>query len=253
MSQCLAIDLPAPAPLPWRLGPAAGVSVAVLLALSSSDACAAELGSLATSVGLFAALATLFVIKGWPAQLPATALSTATGLLLVAGGAAWLWRARAATRIVRFAGPAPSNPGTKFRAPIRAGLPAPITLPAGFDRAPLLAALRLHFVQLQAAWDRGELRALRALTTPGMLDELCREWPGGSTRPESNRTDVVTLHAELLGFEELAGAFLVSVEFSGLIRESSEQGAAPFRELWMLAKSKHDDSGWRLARQQALL
>jgi hypothetical protein len=68
-----------------------------------------------------------------------------------------------------------------------------------------------------------------------------------------SRTDVITLHATLLDVEELGAAWLASVEFSGLIRESAEQGAVPFRELWMLAAAKDGAPSWRLARQQALL
>jgi predicted lipid-binding transport protein (Tim44 family) len=68
----------------------------------------------------------------------------------------------------------------------------------------------------------------------------------------ASRTDVVTLHAELLDIEELGAAWLASVEFSGLIRESAERGAVPFRELWMLAATKEGAPSWRLARQQAL-
>ena len=33
----------------------------------------------------------------------------------------------------------------------------------------------------------------------------------------------------------------------------AEQGAVPFRELWMLAAAKDGAPSWRLARQQALL
>ena len=50
-----------------------------------------------------------------------------------------------------------------------------------------------------------------------------------------------------------SAAWLASVEFSGLIRESAEKGAVPFRELWMLAAAKDGAPSWRLARQQALL
>ena len=134
---------------------------------------------------------------------------------------------------------------------------ADITLPPGLALAPLLHELRARFVLLQAAWDAGDVSALRALVTTPMLDQLCElcepceAWPGGSAG--GNRTDVVTLHAELLGFEELGDSQLVTVEFSGLIRESDQQGAAPFRELWMLARPRHGGRGWKLARQQALL
>ena len=106
-------------------------------------------------------------------------------------------------------------------------------------------------MRLQAAWDAGDIATLQSLTTPGMLEELLHVLTarGGA----GCRTDVITLHAELLGLEELGAAYLASVEFSGLIRESAERGAVPFRELWMLACMKDGAPSWRLARQQSLL
>jgi len=128
-----------------------------------------------------------------------------------------------------------------------------IVLPAGFEREALLADLRAHFVRLQHAWDHAETATLRTLTTPEMLDELCLELPGCTEGGRTTRTEVVTLRAELLGFESLAAVYVASVEFSGLLRESAETGAVPFRELWLLTRSKHDAAAWRLARHQALL
>ncbi|MGZ8259861.1 MAG: Tim44 domain-containing protein [Caldimonas sp.] len=119
------------------------------------------------------------------------------------------------------------------------------------DGAEVLAAARTRFLGLQAAWDAGDLQALGLYTTPGMLQELLPVLTERSTG--ASRTDVVTLHAELLGVEEVGAAWLASVEFSGLIRESAEGGAVPFRELWMLAAAKDGAPSWRLARQQALL
>ena len=205
--------------VPRSLGMSFSVGVGVLFVLGCNEACAAALGSLTTSAGLFATLATLLLIQGWPAQLPGPALGTAGAMLLVALVAAWLWRARAMQRLAGFGGSsvpaAPACAGPQLSG--SAGPTATVALPSGVE-------LRLQFVRLQAAWDLREMQSLRALTTPEMLDELCFEWPDGGPPGASNRTDVVTLHAELLGFEDVAGTHLVSVEFSGLIRETAEQG-----------------------------
>jgi predicted lipid-binding transport protein (Tim44 family) len=127
-----------------------------------------------------------------------------------------------------------------------------VALPCGFERDALLAELRLHFVRLQEAWDLGAMPALQGLTTPEMLAEFCLELPG-CIGDVAGRTDVVTLQADLFAFEELGGTFVVSVEFSGLMRHAPGEVAAPFRELWMLMRSKDGASGWKLARHQALL
>jgi predicted lipid-binding transport protein (Tim44 family) len=114
----------------------------------------------------------------------------------------------------------------------------------------LLRLARLSFVQLQAAWDRADLQALGALTTGPLLadlrDQLAHRGPG------PNHTEVVALQARLLALEELHEAFVASVEFSGLIRERLDEGAEPFRELWLLANVKSAGRGWQLAQVQSL-
>ena len=120
----------------------------------------------------------------------------------------------------------------------------------GGDVDELLRLARLSFVQLQAAWNRGDLQVLGALTTGPLLadlrDQLAHRGPG------PNRTEVVSLEARLLGLEELHEAFVASVEFSGLIRERVDDGAEPFRELWLLANVKSAGRGWQLAQVQSL-
>jgi len=122
--------------------------------------------------------------------------------------------------------------------------------PANRDVEDFLRVARLSFVELQAAWDAADMRALAALTTEQLLAELQDQL--SERGPGPNRTEVLSLDARLLGIEELQEAFVASVEFSGLIRERLDDGAAPFRELWLLANMKAADRGWRLARVQAL-
>jgi predicted lipid-binding transport protein (Tim44 family) len=122
--------------------------------------------------------------------------------------------------------------------------------PANRDVEDFLRVARLSFVKLQAAWDAADVRALAELTTEQLLAELQDQL--SERGPGPNRTEVLSLDARLLGIEELQEAFVASVEFSGLIRERLDDGAAPFRELWLLANMKAADRGWRLARVQAL-
>jgi len=114
-----------------------------------------------------------------------------------------------------------------------------------------LRVARQSFVRLQAAWDAADWPALSALTTEALAAELRDQL--AARGPGPNRTEVLSLDARLLAIEELQEAFVASVEFSGLIREHADDGAAPFRELWMLAKLKSAAGrGWQLARVQAL-
>ena len=235
------------------------VSLALLVVLlaASNDASAAALGSLATSVGLLAALAAMIAIKGWSTHAASGALSTAGGVLALAVGAMLMWR------LLRDAGPS-SSALLPWRSvyPTRArrrggtGRPDPasrpaLNLPAGMDSAELSQALCRHFIDLQAAWDARDVDALAGLSTPQMFEELRAQLCEYGTCMD--RTEVRALDALLLGYEQRERLELVCVEFSGMMRESAERGVVPFRELWMLERSKQASSAWKLARQQTLL
>ena len=127
-------------------------------------------------------------------------------------------------------------------------------VPAGFDTEGFLKAAKANFVTLQAAWDRSDIPALRAMMTDTMLQEIQsqlaeRETHTGGT---ANMTDVVMVEAHLLGIEELPTEYMASVEFSGMIREDASVGPNPFREVWNMTKAKSGGNGWLVAGVQAL-
>ena len=128
------------------------------------------------------------------------------------------------------------------------------SLPPGFDAAVFLEASKAHFIQLQAAWDRADIPALRAMMTDDMLGQiqsqlLEREHQAGAVGQGS---EVVMLDAKLLGLEQQAGDYLASVEFSGLIRDAAAAGPNPFREVWSIIRSKSRAEGWLVAGVQAM-
>jgi predicted lipid-binding transport protein (Tim44 family) len=115
--------------------------------------------------------------------------------------------------------------------------------PEGFDEAGFLVTAKTHYTRLQQAWDSGNLVDLERFCTPDMFGELKAQI---AARDGVDKTDVVTLEAQLLGIDEVAGTYHASVEFSGLIREETFGGAAPFREIWNLSREKEAKSGWLL-------
>lgn len=177
-------------------------------------------------VGLVALLGMLAVQSGAALLPPADGLAVALlALLSVAAFAQW----------------------RRVRRPVRSALLAAAP-DVPDDAAELAAVARRQFLALQAAWDRGDVAALGALTTAEMLRELLEQLP---VRSPANRTDVLKLDAHVLRVERLGAIELASIEFSGIVRESAERGPVPFHELWMLARSQGEP--WRLARQQALM
>lgn len=127
-------------------------------------------------------------------------------------------------------------------------------VPADFDIEGFLKAAKINFVTLQAAWDRSDISALRAMMTDAMLLEIQSQLAERETHTGGtvNMTDVVMVDAHLLGIEELPNEYMASVEFSGMIREDASVGPNPFREVWNMTKPKSGGSGWLVAGVQAL-
>jgi len=127
-------------------------------------------------------------------------------------------------------------------------------VPAGFDTEGFLTAAKRNFVTLQDAWDRGDTGALRSMMTDEMLGEIRKQIAERERQSQAapQRTEVVMLEGQLLGIEELAGEYMASVEFSGMIREEPSAGPAPFREVWNMVKPKDGTAGWLVAGVQPL-
>ena len=230
----------------WRAPLSLGLGVPLLLGSSPAAAAGAGgvvVGGLTTWLGMFAALLALLAPRR-PGDVASAAAVVVVGALFFV---VVVRRRQRSQRADAIEGAVESG----LAASLFDGVRRAASASASVNGAEVLEAARSRFLRLQAAWDAGDVQALGHLTTPDMLQELLLVL--GNRVGGPSRTDVITLHATLLDIEELGAAWLASVEFSGLIRESAEQGAVPFRELWMLAAAKDGAPSWRLARQQALL
>ena len=229
----------------WRAPLSLGLGVPLLLGSSPAAAAGAGgvvAGGVTTWLGMFAALLALLAPRR-PGDVAGAAA------VMVVGALVFVVIVRRRQRSQR-ADAVDGSVDNGLAASLFEGVRRAASSSASVNGAEVLEAARSRFLRLQAAWDAGDVQALGHLTTPDMLQELLPVL--GSRVGGPSRTDVITLHATLIDVEELGAAWLASVEFSGLIRESAEQGAVPFRELWMLAAAKDGAPSWRLARQQAL-
>ena len=120
-------------------------------------------------------------------------------------------------------------------------------IPAGFDVAGFTRGAKLNFIKLQAANDSGNLDEIREFTTQEMFDELARD-----ARSSGQRTDVVSLDADLLEVVTEGDKHWASVRFSGAVREAPGAPAEDFQEVWNLVKPTGGSSGWLLAGIQQM-
>ena len=130
--------------------------------------------------------------------------------------------------------------------PAAAGSVAPAAgfVPADFDAAGFVRNAKVNFIRLQAANDAGNLDDIREFTTPEMFGEIkMHQVERAGAKQE---TDVVKLDAEVLDVSEEANRYVVSVRFTGLIREDQGTPEA-FDEIWHMTKPRNGSAGWVLA------
>ena len=122
---------------------------------------------------------------------------------------------------------------------------AATSLPADFDRAGFERIARMIFIRMQAANDRGDLNDLREFTTPELFASVRTDLQDrGSKTPE---TDVVEVRAEIIDFDREAQRDVVSVRYTGLIREETGEQATPFDEIWHLVQPSDRSRNWAIA------
>ena len=115
------------------------------------------------------------------------------------------------------------------------GNATPDQAPTWFNGAEFVVGAKSHYVNLQAAWDKGDFADLEEYLTPEMSAELKRD-RARLSGPQF--TEVVSLQAELVSVRRDGDQVVASVLFSGLIREDQQGTAQDFREIW------HVQHGW---------
>ena len=142
----------------------------------------------------------------------------------------------------------PQGGGSMIGSRIGSGLAASTavgTIPADFDTAAFVRNAKSQFVALQAANDAGDLDRLRDFLTPEMFEEVRAEVAerGAATQ----QTEVFGLEAQVLDVAEEAGRYIVSVRFTGSVRD--QHGAVPeeLDEVWHLTKPRSGFGGWVVA------
>ncbi len=237
----------AAAPSRSWMGPVAGLAAGLgLAALASHLGFGDELASM-LMIGLLAAAVMVaigfFMRKRAAAQQQGTA-ARAGGMQYTPVGAAPAGQPAPAYEVSR-----PAGSGTAIGSAIGSGTGAGATsalrIPADFDVVGFERHAKVNFIRLQAANDAGNLDDIREFTTPEMFAELKLEMAERGVTIQ--KSDVVSINAEVIEVDEDAQRYLVSVRFTGVIRDNSGEPDESFDEIWHLMKSRQGSSGWALA------
>lgn len=245
----------AAAPRNRFLGPlgglAAGLGLAALFGYLGFGAGMAEfLGTmLMIAAAVFAVMFLVRMLRGQQAAKPRPAYS-APG----ASGAANNSYRQASTNPINDPVPGMGAPrsdqgfgqfgnASAFDAPMPAATPVK-DLPAGFDEANFVNSAKKFFVTMQGVFDKGDVAGLREYCSDEVVDHLKAEIE--SRGNAVNRTDVVTLDAQLIGFETDVDEQIATVAFTGMLREEQDAAASEINELWIMTRPV-SGGGWVLS------
>jgi len=230
------------------LGPLAGLAIGAGLAslFFNNGLGGALMGILLLAALVFGAVMLFRVLRGNRSAAPREPLAYAG-----AGGYGQTQRtstpAPAPARTPAFETPAGAAPHS-IAAATSGSSAAPVAargLPADFNAEEFLKQAKPNFIRLQEAHDRKDLREIRDFLTPALVREI--EADIRTSGDARQKTEVVTLDAEVLDVAEENGMYVVSVRFSGLIREAEGADPQPFSEVWHLEKPLNGRSGWLVA------
>ncbi len=206
------------------------------------------LGPLA-GLALGAGLAALFFNNGFAGALAGILMIVA--IIAAAMFVIRMLRGRSANAPIQYAGAGAQSGRQPASVPLLGGGAAAHSVaattsrwPAGFDADEFVRHAKLNFIQMQAANDAKDLSTMRDFLAPDLYREIETDVLA-SGAPQT--TEVVTLDAEVLDVTTENDRYIVSVRFSGLIREAASAEPQQFSETWHLEKPLNGRSGWLVA------
>lgn len=148
-------------------------------------------------------------------------------------------------------GPQPAVPAT---APVASGgsvagsVAMPVAarrFPDGFNAEEFAGHAKLNFVRLQDANDRKDISTLRDFLSPELFSEIDSQMRARGDEPQ--KTEVVTIAAQVLDVVTEGDVYIASVQFDGTIKDAPSAAPEAFTEIWHLQKSVNGRSGWMLS------
>ncbi len=134
--------------------------------------------------------------------------------------------------------------GSGIGSGVGAGVSGVSRIPADFDTAGFERNAKVNFIRLQAANDAGNLDDIRQFTTPEMFAELKMELSDRGTAAQ--KSEVVNIQAQVIEVAEEADRYVVSVRFTGFIRDEIARNDESFDEIWHMTKPRQGGQGWVL-------
>jgi predicted lipid-binding transport protein (Tim44 family) len=121
----------------------------------------------------------------------------------------------------------------------------PTGIPADFDAATFARNAEAQFIALQNANDARDLDRLRGYLTPEMFELVRADIDTRGHAPQ--KTEVFGLQAQVLDVAQEETHYVVSVRFTGSVRDQHGEVPEDLDEIWHLTKPRAGQGGWVIA------
>lgn len=111
---------------------------------------------------------------------------------------------------------------------------AEVELPDWFNKDAFLKGATQHFETLQHAWGENNLALIEEYCHPEFYLVLVAE--RAKIAEEHIQLDVVSVMAEILGFQEMDSEAQLSIHFYGWMKEGAGEETSEFSEIWHLTR-----------------
>jgi predicted lipid-binding transport protein (Tim44 family) len=128
---------------------------------------------------------------------------------------------------------------------VTAAAAQPSAIPADFDTAGFARNATQQFLALQSANDARDLQRLRDYLTPEMFEEVRADIESRGDAVQD--TQVFGLNAQVLEVVEEGDRYIVSVRFTGSVRDQLHADTEDLDEVWHLTKPRTGFGGWVVA------
>lgn len=119
-----------------------------------------------------------------------------------------------------------------------------LVLPVWFNKVTFLDGAREHFTYLQSAWDIQNWTEIATYTSQELLEQLKKE---RTKYPSQQQTEVMSVMSELINFIDNDDHVVASIHFYGWLKESGDQQASEFSEVWHLTRNMtEENASWHI-------
>ncbi len=117
--------------------------------------------------------------------------------------------------------------------------------PDWFNEVEFINGAKGHYIAVQKAWDDLNVTEIKSYCSPELFEGIQEQMQ--QMQAGSNYTEVEDLYAEIADMAIDGDYFIVSVRFSGFIKEGVDEMSHAFNEIWHIRREASNQGDWEIS------